>query len=62
MLIAITHMGIAGTDPATGQPGGPLTEFAENVGGFDVIFGDHTDVQYENVINNALVIENGARA
>jgi 5'-nucleotidase len=61
VLIAITHMGIAGTDPATGQPAGPLTEFAENVGGFDVIFGDHTDVQYENVINNALVIENRSK-
>jgi 5'-nucleotidase len=61
LLIAITHMGIAGTDPTTGQPAGPLTEFAENVGGFDVIFGDHTDVQYENVINNALVIENRSK-
>jgi 5'-nucleotidase len=61
VLIAITHMGIAGTDPATGQPAGPLTEFAESVGGFDVIFGDHTDVQYENVINNALVIENRSK-
>lgn len=61
VLIAITHMGIAGTDPTTGQPAGPLTEFAENVGGFDVIFGDHTDVQYENVINNALVIENRSK-
>jgi 5'-nucleotidase len=61
VLIAITHMGIAGIDPATGEPAGPLTEFAENVGGFDVIFGDHTDVQYEKVINNALVIENRSK-
>jgi len=61
ILVAITHMGIAGTDPVTGEPAGPLTEFAENVGGFDVIFGDHTDVQYENVINNAFVIENRSK-
>ncbi len=61
ILIAITHLGIAGTDPVTGEPAGPLTEFAENVGGFDVIFGDHTDVQFEKVINNALVIENRSK-
>jgi 5'-nucleotidase len=61
VLIAITHLGIAGTDPTTGEPAGPLTQFAEAVGGFDVIFGDHTDVQYEKVINNALVVENRSK-
>ena len=61
ILIAITHLGITGADPVTGEPAGPLTQFAENVGGFDVIFGDHTDVQFEKVINNALVIENRSK-
>lgn len=61
IVIAITHLGITGTDPATGERTGPLVDFASNVGGFDVIFGDHTDVQYEARINNALVIENRSK-
>lgn len=61
VIVAITHLGITGTDPATGERTGPLVDFASNVGGFDVIFGDHTDVQYQSVINNALVIENRSK-
>lgn len=61
VMIAITHLGITGTDPLTGERTGPLVDFASNVGGFDVIFGDHTDVQFESVINNALVIENRSK-
>lgn len=61
VIVAITHLGITGTDPVTGERTGPLVDFAENVGGFDVIFGDHTDVQFESVINNALVIENRSK-
>ena len=61
ILIAITHLGITGTDALTGEPTGPLVDFAENVGGFDVILGDHTDVQYSRVINNALVVENRSK-
>jgi 2',3'-cyclic-nucleotide 2'-phosphodiesterase (5'-nucleotidase family) len=54
VFVVIAHLGI--TDTAAGT--GPLTEFASSVSGFDVIFGDHTNVQYENTINGALVIEN----
>jgi 5'-nucleotidase len=61
VLVAITHMGIEGTDPLTGEPAGRLIDFAEAVGGFNVIFGDHTDVQYEGIINNALVVENRSK-
>lgn len=61
VIVAITHLGVTGTDPATGQRTGPLVDFAQNVGGFDVIFGDHTDVQYQSVINNALVIQNRSK-
>jgi 5'-nucleotidase len=61
VLVAITHMGMTGTDPATGQAVGPLRNFAENVGGFDFIFGDHTDFQFEGVINGALVVENKSK-
>lgn len=61
ILVAITHLGVTGFDPATGAPFGPLIDFANNVGGFDIIFGDHTDVQFSGVINNALVIENRSK-
>jgi 5'-nucleotidase len=57
VFIAIGHLGIEGTDES-GAPTGPLTEFANNVQGFDLILGDHTNVQYQNTINGALVLEN----
>jgi len=57
VFVAIGHLGIEGTD-ANGQPTGPLTEFAHEVQGFDLILGDHTNVQYKNTINGALVLEN----
>ncbi len=57
VFIAIGHLGIEGKD-SNGQPTGPLTEFASQVKGFDLILGDHTNVKYKNVINGALVIEN----
>jgi 2',3'-cyclic-nucleotide 2'-phosphodiesterase (5'-nucleotidase family) len=56
VVVAITHMGIRGF--TNGAPFGELVDFANNVGGFDVIFGDHTDVQFSGVINNQLVHEN----
>ena len=46
---------------ARGRRWGPLIDFANNVGGFDIIFGDHTDVQFEGIINNALVVENRSK-
>ena len=61
VLVAITHMGVTGFDSVTGAPFGPLIDFANNVGGFDVIVGDHTDVQFSGVINNALVYENRSK-
>jgi 5'-nucleotidase len=61
VLVALIHAGITFTDPVTGEQSGPLRDFAENVGGFDVILGDHTDVQYNAVINNALVVENKSK-
>ncbi|MDP9312615.1 MAG: 5'-nucleotidase C-terminal domain-containing protein [Chloroflexota bacterium] len=61
LVIAITHLGVEHTDPATGVASGPLIDFANNVGGFDVIFGDHTDVQYSGIHNNALVVENRSK-
>ena len=60
VLVAITHLGVAGFD-AEGNAFGPLIDFASNVGGFDIIFGDHTSVGFASVINNALVVENRSR-
>ncbi len=61
VFIAITHLGVTGTDPVTGEKVGALIDFANDVGGFDVILGDHTDVQFSDVINNALVVENPSK-
>ena len=58
VFIAIGHLGIEGTDPVTGEPAGPLVDFARAVDGFDLILGDHTNVQYKDTINGALVLEN----
>lgn len=61
VLIAITHLGVTGFDPATGQPLGPVIDFANQVQGYDIIFGDHTDVRYSGMHNGALVIENRSK-
>lgn len=61
ILVAITHLGVTSIDPVTGAASGPLIDFANNVGGFDIIFGDHTDVQYSGIHNNALVVENRSK-
>ncbi len=61
VMVAITHLGITGSDPATGAPVGPLIDFASNVGGFNIIIGDHTDFEFSSMINNALVVENRSR-
>ncbi len=57
IVVAVVHAGLRGFDSTSGAPFGELIDFANNVGGFDVIFGDHTDVQYSGVINNQLVVE-----
>jgi 2',3'-cyclic-nucleotide 2'-phosphodiesterase (5'-nucleotidase family) len=61
LFVALIHAGINGIDPATGLAFGPLIDFADNVGGFDLIVGDHTDMQYSGIHNNALVVENRSR-
>jgi 2',3'-cyclic-nucleotide 2'-phosphodiesterase (5'-nucleotidase family) len=52
VFVVITHMGL------TAPNSGPLIDFANGVTGFDIIFGDHTDVKYSGTINGALVTEN----
>lgn len=60
IVVAIVHLGATGFDE-TGNPIGPVVDFANQVHGFDVIFGDHTDVQFSRVINKQLVLENRSR-
>jgi 5'-nucleotidase len=55
LFVAITHLG------ATGAAAGPLIDFANGVNGFDLILGDHTNVEFSGVINDALVVENRSR-
>jgi 2',3'-cyclic-nucleotide 2'-phosphodiesterase (5'-nucleotidase family) len=61
LTVAIVHMGIVGFDPATGLAFGPLIDLANNVGGFDFIFGDHTDFEYTGIHGTALVVENKSK-
>ncbi len=61
VFVAITHLGVTSFDPVTGAPSGPLIDFANNVGGFDIIFGDHTDFEFVGLINNAVVVENRSK-
>lgn len=60
VFVAITHLGVTGFD-ADGNAFGPLIDFAQDVRGFDVIFGDHTNVDFSGVINEALVVENRSK-
>ena len=47
------HDGVRTTNPATGE----LIDLANSVEGFDLVLGDHTDVQFSDMINGALVVE-----
>lgn len=55
LFVLIAHMGL------TGPGSGPLIDLANGVTGFDLILGDHTDVQFSGEINGAMVIENRSR-
>jgi 5'-nucleotidase len=57
VFILVGHIGVDATEPPTGD----LIELAQAVNGFDLILGDHSDVEYSNVINGALVVENRSK-
>ena len=59
LVVAIAHLGVTGFDGA--DPVGPLVDFANGVTGFDLIFGDHTNVEFAGEINGALVVENRSK-
>ena len=49
--------GVDGGGAATG----PIIDFANAVTGFDLILGDHTNMEFSDEINGALVVENRSR-
>jgi len=51
VFVVLAHMGVTGFY-SNGTVFGPLIEFANNVGGFDVIIGDHTDFLFSGTIIN----------
>jgi 5'-nucleotidase len=54
MVVCLVHMGMKSDAPKTGE----LIDFARNVSGFAVIFGDHTGVQMSNLdVNGQIVLE-----
>ena len=57
-VVVITHKGIRSL--AGGVPSGELIDFANGIEPnlVDVVFGDHTDVQFSGTINGILVHEN----
>ena len=57
-VVVITHKGIRSM--VGGVPSGELIDFANGLepGLVDVVFGDHTDVQFSGTINGTLVHEN----
>jgi 2',3'-cyclic-nucleotide 2'-phosphodiesterase (5'-nucleotidase family) len=54
-VVCLVHMGLSSTKmPAAGE----LIDFARNVSGFAIIFGDHTGVQWSDMnINGQVVLE-----
>ena len=58
VVLVITHKGIRSM--VDGVPAGELIDFANGLepGLVDVVFGDHTDVQFSGTINGVLVHEN----
>lgn len=60
VVVGLIHAGVTSFDSA-GNATGPLIDFANNVGGFDIILGDHTDIKYQGIHNNALVTENKSK-
>jgi 2',3'-cyclic-nucleotide 2'-phosphodiesterase (5'-nucleotidase family) len=54
-VVVITHKGVRGLSPA---PFGELVDFARALpaGLVDVVFGDHTDIQYSDTLANGVLV------
>jgi 2',3'-cyclic-nucleotide 2'-phosphodiesterase (5'-nucleotidase family) len=61
-VFVITHKGLRGFD-GSNQPFGELIDFANGVNNdlIDVIFGDHTDIQFSGTVNGIHVLENRSK-
>ena len=57
VFILVAHDGLRTLDPPTGE----LIDLANQVQGFDLVLGDHTDIQFSGTINGALVVENRSK-
>ena len=57
VFILVAHDGLRTLDPPTGE----LIDLATQVQGFDLVLGDHTDIQFSGTINGALVVENRSK-
>jgi len=61
VFVALIPAGVTAIDPDTGVARGPLIEFARKLGGFDVILGGQTDVEFAAIVHEALVVENRSK-
>ena len=59
VFVLVAHMGIDGFNGPNAF--GPLVDLANGVNGFDLVVGDHTNFEYVDEINGALVVENQSR-
>lgn len=56
VFLLVAHMGGTSRD-SEGQWQGPIVRLAQDVSGFDLILGDHTDVRYNATVNGQLILE-----
>lgn len=61
IFVALVHEGATLCDAMTQKCSGPLIDFAKGLTGFHVVFGDHTDIQVNEIINGARVVENRSK-
>jgi hypothetical protein len=55
IFVALVHHGATLCDPVTSTCSGPLIDIAKGLTGFHIVFGDHTDIEVNEVINGARV-------
>ncbi len=61
IFVALVHQGATLCDTVTQTCSGPLIDIAKGLNGFHIVFGDHTDIQVNEVINGAYVVENKSK-
>lgn len=61
VFVALVHQGATLCDAMTLKCSGPLIDIAKGLTGFNIVFGDHTDIEVNEVINGAHVVENKSK-